>query len=406
MSNTTVLLDKKTTEIIKATVPVLKEHGEAITKHFYKILLENNPELKNVFNQTNQRKGAQSKALANTVYAAAANIEKLEEILPHVKQIAHKHVSLNIKPEQYPIVGKYLLIAIKEVLGDAATDEIIEAWEKAYFVIADIFISVEKEMYNEKKNQIGGWTGFRDFKVIKKVKESKEITSFYLKPDDNLPITTFIPGQYITIKAQIESEAYVHLRQYSLSTAPGKDYYRISVKREASNQPIGVVSNYLHTSVEVGSVLPISAPAGDFILDERDHRPLVLISGGVGLTPIMSMLESVVEHQPNRNVVFIHAAKSIDHQAMRKRVSEIAKSKEQVKQYVVYSNPTNRTDGDKQGYIDYEWLKEVIPTKDAAFYLCGPKPFMSAINNDLQNMNIAQNDIHMELFGPLEPIAK
>ncbi|MBT2653140.1 NO-inducible flavohemoprotein [Oceanobacillus sp. ISL-73] len=406
MLNTTVPLDKRTTEIIKTTVPVLKEHGETITKHFYKLLLENNPELRNVFNQTNQRKGAQSKALANTVYAAAANIEKLEEILPHVKQIAHKHTSLNIKPEQYPIVGKYLLIAIKEVLGDAATDEIIEAWEKAYFVIADIFISVEKEMYNEKENKIGGWTGFRDFMIIKKVKESKDITSFYLKPVDNLPISTFKPGQYITIKAQIENELYDHLRQYSLSTAPGNNFYRISVKREASSHPFGIVSNYLHDSVEEGSVLPISAPAGDFVLDERDHRPLVLISGGVGLTPIMSMLESVVELQPNRNVIFIHAAKSIDHQAMRERVSEIANSYEQVKQYVVFSNPKNGTDGDKQGYIDCDWLEEVIPTKNAAFYLCGPKPFMSAINHDLQIMDVSDKDIHMELFGPLEPIAK
>lgn len=354
MSNTTVLLDKKKTEIIKATVPVLKEHGESITKHFYKLLLENNPELRNVFNQTNQRKGAQSKALANTVYAAASNIEKLEEILPHVKQIAHKHTSLNIKPEQYPIVGKYFLIAIKDVLGDAATEEIIEAWEKAYFVIADIFISVEKEMYNEKENHIGGWTGFRDFKVIKKMKESKDITSFYLKPVDDLPIVTFKPGQYITIKSQIENELYEHLRQYSLSTAPGKDFYRISVKREASNHPVGIVSNYLHDSVVEGTVLPISAPAGDFILDEHDDRPLVLISGGVGLTPIMSMLESVVEHQPNRSVIFIHAAKSIHHQAMRERVSEIANSYEQVKHYVVFSEPTNGKDGDKQGYINYD----------------------------------------------------
>ncbi|MFS0749363.1 NO-inducible flavohemoprotein [Oceanobacillus sp. 1P07AA] len=406
MSNTTLLLDKKTTEIIKATVPVLREHGESITKHFYKILLENNPELRNVFNQTNQRKGAQSKALANTVYAAAANIEKLEEILPYVKQIAHKHTSLNIKPEQYPIVGKYLLIAIKDVLGDAATDEIIGAWKKAYFVIADIFISVEKEMYNEKENQVGGWTGFRNFTVIKKVKESTDITSFYLKPVDDLPIPTYKPGQYITIKAQIENEPYEHLRQYSLSTASGKDFYRISVKREASKNPVGIVSNYLHDSVEEGSVLPISAPAGDFILDVRDQRPLVLISGGVGLTPIISMLESVVELQPSRSVIFIHASKSIDHQAMRSSVSEIANSYDQVKQYVVFSKPTNITDGDKQGYIDYDWLKKVIPTKDAAFYLCGPKPFMSAINNDLQNMDVSDKDIHMELFGPLEPISK
>src|SRR5690554_1065295 len=134
--STTSMLDKKTIETVKSTVPVLEEHGTAITSQFYQLLFRNHPELKNIFNQSNQRQGRQPQALANAVYAAALHIENLEAILPVVKQIGHKHRSLNIRPEHYPIVGENLLKAMKLVLGDAATDDIIDAWAKAYGVIA------------------------------------------------------------------------------------------------------------------------------------------------------------------------------------------------------------------------------------------------------------------------------
>ncbi|AVR00173.1 nitric oxide dioxygenase [Oceanobacillus iheyensis] len=405
MTTQTTLLDQKTMDIIKSTVPVLAEHGGSITKHFYSRLLEEHPELKNVFNQTNQRKGDQPKALANTVYAAAANIDRLEEILPHVKQIAHKHRSLNIKPEQYPIVGKYLLLAIKEVLGDAATDDIIEAWGKAYGVIADVFISVEKEMYDQTEQTPGGWLGFRDFIVEKKVVESEVITSFYLKPADGLAIQAYEPGQYITVKAQIENDPYDHLRQYSLSTAPGKDYYRISVKREDAldNLPAGVVSTFLHTQVRAGDIIPITAPSGDFTLNE-EQKPLVLISGGVGLTPLMSMLETTLKEQPEREVIFIHAAQSSKHHAMREQVEILASTHDNVTHYFVYDNPQDPVSCDKHGRIDEEWLRSIIPTTDSAFYFCGPKGFMRGMYLALKKMHVADEAIHFEIFGPAADI--
>ncbi|MEH7277109.1 globin domain-containing protein, partial [Neobacillus vireti] len=150
------MLDKKTIDIIKSTVPVLEQHGEKITTRFYQLMFGNHPELLNIFNHANQKQGRQQKALAGTVYAAAQYIDNLEAILPVVKQIAHKHRSLGIKAEHYPIVGKHLLLAIKDVLGDAATDEIINAWAEAYGVIADAFIGVEAEMYDEAEKQLGG----------------------------------------------------------------------------------------------------------------------------------------------------------------------------------------------------------------------------------------------------------
>lgn len=402
-------LDNQTIRIVKSTVPILEKQGSEITSRFYQLMFQNHPELKNIFNQTNQRKGDQAHALASAVYAAAANIDQLETILPAVEPIAEKHRSLNIKPEHYPIVGKYLLLGMREVLGeDVATDEVIEAWEKAYTEIANVFIQVEEDKYRRAEAVTGGWVDYRDFKVIKKVVESDVITSFYLKPVDDKPFAAYQPGQYITIKADIPGEPHTHLRQYSLSCAPNEETYRISVKREDAllNQPRGIVSNYLHEHVTEGSILPISAPAGDFVLDQEDERPLVLISGGVGLTPMMSMLEAAIKQTPEREVIFIHAARNGNVHAMRERVQDITAT-HNVTSYTIYDTPENEDEGvyDKEGYIDYEWLKSVLPSADSDIYFCGPKGFMQAVYQHLKDLNVAEDDIHFEFFGPAQDIA-
>lgn len=141
------MLDGKTIEIIKSTVPALKEHGLEITKTFYKNMFEQNPEIVPMFDMGRQENGSQPKALAMTVLAAAQNIDSLTKILPAVEKIAVRHCDCGVKEEHYPIVGKHLLGAIKEVLKDAATDEVLAAWAKAYEVIAKVFIEKEKEIY-------------------------------------------------------------------------------------------------------------------------------------------------------------------------------------------------------------------------------------------------------------------
>ncbi|KIY20928.1 NO-inducible flavohemoprotein [Mesobacillus subterraneus] len=399
------MLDQKTIDIIKSTVPVLEEHGEQITTVFYKRMFENHPELLNIFNHANQKQGRQQRALAGTVYAAAKYIDNLEMILPVVNQIAHKHRSLGILPEHYPIVGKYLLLGIKEVLGDAATDEIIHAWTEAYDVIADAFISVEAEMYDEAASQNGGWKGFRPFIVANKVEESEVITSFYLKPIDGKALASFKPGQYISIKLEIEGEEFTHIRQYSLSDAPGKDYYRISVKKEAGIEtPDGKVSNYLHNSVEEGEVLQISAPAGDFFLDTERDTPVVLLSGGVGLTPMVSMLNTVAELNPEKEVTFIHAALNGKVHALKEEVAATA-AKAKVNSVVFYDQPTEEdrqsNSFDVEGYITKKWLKENIDLDQADFYFCGPVPFMKAVNSSLKALGVTEDRIHFEFFGPM-----
>lgn len=401
-----VMLSKETIRIIKSTVPVLEIHGVNITKRFYQLLFLNHPELLHIFNHANQKQERQQTALANAVYAAAMHIDHLPAILPAVKQIAHKHRSIGIQAEHYPIVGKYLLVAIQDVLGEAATEEIIAAWSEAYKVIADVFIGMEAGMYEQSARQAGGWEGYRDFVVKRKVKESDVISSFYLVPRDGGPLAGFEPGQYVSVKLEIPGEEYTQIRQYSLSDAPGKPYYRISVKREEGHpdRPAGKVSVYLHRQVKEGDILRLSAPGGAFTLNREDPRPVVLISGGVGITPMMSMLNTLADTDPQRPVIFIHTAVNGNMHAMREEVKSLLPKLPHLSVYFCYTRPT---DSDKtarvhhhEGYLNLPWMKTVIPTTDAQFYFCGPVSLMKTVYRALKTWGIPAADMHYEFFGP------
>ncbi|GAB6990481.1 NO-inducible flavohemoprotein [Paenibacillus pini] len=399
------MLTSKTIDIIKSTVPVLEVHGQAITTTFYQMLFDNHPELLNIFNHVNQRQGKQPQALANTVYAAAVHIDNLEAILPVVKQISEKHRALNIQPEHYPIVGETLLAAMKQVLGDAATPEILNAWAEAYGIIADAFIGVEADMYETVENIPGGWLGFRKFVVDKKVKESDVITSFYLKPQDGKAIATYLPGQYITVRVKPEGEEYTHIRHYSLSKAAGDSSYRITVKKEAAlaDKPAGIVSTYLHDSLNEGDIVEVSAPAGSFTLDQSKDIPVVLLSGGVGITPMVSMLETILKEQPDRDVTFIHAAIHGGVHAMKEHIEQLDASHPHMKSYLCYELPRENDISHKTGYIDLAWLQEIV-SPEADFYFCGPVSFMRAVNHALQELGVPAERIHYEFFGPADSL--
>lgn len=396
-----VMLSQQTINIVKSTVPVLEEYGTTITKTFYKNMFAAHPELLNIFNQTNQEKGRQQNALANTVIAAAKYIDNLEAIVPAVIQIGHKHRSLAVKPEHYPIVGEYLLGAIKEVLGDAATDDIIHAWGEAYGVIADAFIGIERDMYTHAEQQDGGWLDYKDFTVVDKVKENDLITSFYLKPADGAMIPMYLPGQYITVRVNIPGEDHLCNRQYSLSVAPGHEYFRISVKKEAEGETHeGKVSNYLHNTIQVGDTLEITAPAGEFTLDKKD-TPIVFLAGGIGVTPLLSMIQTVEAEQPNRSVQFIQATINGDVQPFKKELSLIKLKNYQLS--FLYEKPSETDEQDlhfvKKGFVDGEFLTNVVKA-EADYYVCGPVPFMKAVIQALKGLGVGNEKIHYEFFGP------
>lgn len=390
------MLSQQTIDIVKSTVPVLEQHGKTITTVFYKNMFAAHPELLNIFNHANQSKGRQQTALANTVYAAAAHIDNLEAIIPAVVQIAHKHVSLGIQKEHYPIVGYHLLGAIKEVLGDAATPEIIAAWGEAYEVIAGAFIGIEKNMYDNTEDAEGGWRTFKDFIIADKVQESEVITSFYLKPADGEKLPTYKPGQYITVRFSIPGDEFTLNRQYSLSQAPGNDTFRISVKREDECVPNGKASVHLHNGLNVGDKIEVSAPAGDFYLDTESTTPVTLISGGVGITPMMAMYQTIANVSPERPVAFLHSARTRGHQAFHKVLNSLTETLPNTKYEVLYSE-----EGD--GFINREFLAKHV-AEGSDIYVCGPTPFMQAVISALIANGVAEEKIHFEFFGPAEEL--
>ncbi|HET6872934.1 MAG TPA: NO-inducible flavohemoprotein [Sporolactobacillaceae bacterium] len=399
------MLNQETIAIIKSTVPVLEKQGTAITKAFYKRLFTTNPDLKNVFNQTNQKKSSQQVALANMVYHAAKYIDKLETIDRAIEGVAHKHRSIGIRPDQYPIVGENLLAAIKEVLGDAATDEIMNAWAEAYGELAKYFINKEENMRAELEAK-GGWDGYKEFVVDRKVSESEVITSFYLKPKDGKKLPEFIPGQYLGVKVSPPDQDYTQIRQYSLSDAYNPEYYRISVKKESGRDhlPDGIVSSYLHESIKEGDTLLISAPSGDFTINFNTDRPIVLLSGGVGLTPLMSMMKTWASQNPSQPLTWIHAAVNGRLHAFKRDVNALNEAHGELIAFTVYERPTledvRNEDFEKEGFIDLAWLKENVPDKDADFYFCGPEPFMKVMFNGLLEWGVPEDHIHFEFFGP------
>lgn len=408
------MLSEKTISIVKSTAPILEQHGEALTRLFYKRMFSKNPEVAPFFNRTNQHAGTQQKALAAAICAYAANIDNLEVLGSAVELIAQKHASLQIKAEHYPIVGENLLASIRELLGEAATDDIINAWGEAYGFLANILIGREREIYHQHEARPNGWSGFKRFQVVRKEIESDVITSFYLQPEEGGGVPDFKPGQYITLRLP-SPDGQTTMRNYSLSDKPGRPWFRISVKREDGGNaatPDGFVSTYLHRDVQVGHALEVGPPCGEFFLDvtEQHPRPLVLLSAGVGITPVLSMLLSALEAMPGRPIYFIHAALNGDTHAFRDKIAKLAGVHSNLTVHYRYSEPTAMDRAqrrcDSEGFVDGPLIESLIPARDADYYFCGPKPFMVNIYHQLLEWGIPGTQVHLEFFGPKQDLEK
>lgn len=406
------MLSEKTISTVKATAPILAEHGEILTRHFYKRMFAHNPEVAPFFNPAHQTAGKQQRALAGAITAYAANIDNLDILGEAVETIAQKHASLMIKPEHYPIVGSNLLASIREVLGDGATDDVINAWAEAYGFLAEILIGRERQIYKDNADKPGGWEGFKLFRVLRKEKESSNITSFYLVPKDSAKLPAYKPGQYITIRAATANGSTT-MRNYSLSHKPGQEWFRISVKREDgenAHTPAGYISNLLHHQVEVGAELEIAPPCGEFFLDvtEKHERPLVLMAAGVGITPIFSILQAALGAMPEREIILIHGILNEDVQAFKKTIDELAQKHPKLKTHFRYSDPAKpgvvRKGNASTGFINAELIESMTSQRDADYYFCGPQPFMVSIYHDLLKWGIPSAQVHFEFFGPRQDL--
>jgi nitric oxide dioxygenase len=404
----TTALSDRTIDLVKATVPALEAAGSAVTDRMYQILFETD-EVRELFNQAHQGAGgSQSKALTAAILAYARNIDNLGALRSRVERIVQKHVGLNIQPRHYHFVADALLQAIEDVLGDAASLEILEAWGEAYWLLADLLMAQEARLYSRLAAAPGGWNGLREFKVDSTVQESDVIRSFVLVPDDGGAVMRQRPGQYLTFFLDIPGAGRL-TRNYSISCAPNDDHYRISVKREAApGKPRGVASNWLHDHCRPGTSLKVAPPAGEFFLDEKDDGPAVLVSGGVGLTPLMSMLETVVGSGSRRPIWYVHGAENGRVHAMGAHARELAAQGPEVTVRTFYNAPAPGDvvgrDYDEPGLITADWLERNTPLEEAAYYLCGPRPFLRAVAGGLARKGVALDRVRYEFFGPADEL--
>jgi nitric oxide dioxygenase len=397
-------LSGRTVAVVKATVPALEAHGLAITRRMYERMFRNEA-IRDLFNQSHHGEtGSQPKALAAAIVTYARNIEGLAALAPAVERIAHKHVGLNILPEHYPYVAEALLGAIEDVLADAATEEILAAWGEAYWYLADVLIARERAIYGSLATAPGGWTGWREFRVEHKERESDVITSLVLRPADGGPVLRHRPGQYLTFWLDIPGHRLLK-RNYSISSAPNGETYRITVKRE----PRGVVSGWLHDSAEPGTTLRVAPPAGEFFLRQALARPVVLVSGGVGLTPMMCMLETIVERHPGLPTHYVHGTQDGATHAMGARARELAaRSGGAIKVATFYERPRpedrRSLDYDEEGLITVDWLRLNTPMAEADYFLCGLRAFLRNLVSGLARAGVASGRIHYEFFGPADEL--
>jgi nitric oxide dioxygenase len=394
------MLSSASKPYIDASVPALRQHGLAITTAFYRNLFTEYPDLKNLFNMGNQAQGLQQQSLAAAVFAYASNISNPEALTPVISRIAHKHVSLGILPEHYPIVGRHLLGAIKEVLGDTATQPLLDAWSEAYGLLADALISYEKTLY-ERSSVVPGYLTKLKVKNIKQV--SKLVKSFELVTLDGAPLAEFKPGQYVSVVVDF-ADGTRQFRQYSLSDAPSNPYYRITVKRESfqAESPAGQVSNWLHDNLNQGDTLLVGQPSGDFTPEAQAHETIALISGGVGITPMISTLKYLAEVSPLQKVIFAHAAQSKDHHSHVEDIDEAMRVMPNLNVITFYGNIENdhvKAENEFHGFMQLKHFPE-WESANSKFYLCGSVNFMKSLKEQLSEKGVPNTHIFKEVFGP------
>lgn len=389
------MLSTNDIKIVQSTLPIIEQAGTAVTDHFYSRMFTHNPELKDIFNLSNQHTGKQKVALFEAIIAYAHNLENVAVLKHAVERIANKHVSLHIKPDDYNIVGHHLIETLRELLTSQFNDDVEKAWLAAYGVLAGLFISREEQIYLDRENSNGGWRGKRAFSLVEKIKESELVTSFVFEPVDQQAVMSFKAGQYIGIELKPKAFEFNEIRQYSLSTKPNGVSYRISVKREQGEFD-GIVSNYLHDHLEVGDLVDLHAPTGDFFFKDN-HTSVVLISAGVGITPMQSMLDTLDENSYQQPVTYVHACENSKQHSFNEHTASLCE-KNGWKHFTWYNHEEGNNKTTFQGFIDFTVIE--LPITNGNFYLCGPVGFMKFAKDSLVDLGVEEDQIFYEVFGP------
>ena len=385
-------------EVISATLPLVGAHIDEITREFYRRMFAAHPELlRNLFNRGNQAQGAQQRALAASIATFAAHL--VDPALPHpaelLSRIGHKHASLGVTADQYPIVHEHLFAAIVEVLGaDTVTAEVAEAWDRVYWIMADTLIELERELY--RAAGVGEGDVYRRARVVSRVDDPSGTVLVTVRTDG--PISGFAPGQYVSVGVTMPDGAR-QLRQYSLVDSPGTGELTFAVKPvvAAAGQPAGEVSSWIAANLRVGDVLDVTVPFGDLPVP-TGSEPLVLISAGIGATPMIGVLEYLAVQARDVHVQVLHADRSARSHPLRARQRELTDLLPNATLEVWYEDGVGADAPDaRAGLLD---LDAVRLADDAQIYLCGNNGFVQAVREQLVRRGVAASRVHCELFSP------
>ncbi|MFD6952621.1 hemin transporter [Nocardiopsis sp. TSRI0078] len=386
------MLSTESAAAVRSTLPVVAEALDTVTARFYETMLGDRPELLDgMFNRGNQASGEQRAALAGSIAAFATMLLERPDERPDalLSRIAHKHVSLGVTEDQYVVVHKYLFAAIAHTLGDAATPEVVGAWDEVYWLMAGALIAAEARLYAGH-----GRTGqevWRPWRVAERREQTPDTVCLTLEPEDGDPVPAFRPGQYVSVRVRMP-DGVRQARQYSLTGGEGRRR-RITVKRlRAGANPAGEVSTLLHDTAVPGDTVMVSVPAGDVTLSDGDH-PLVMASAGIGCTPMVAMLGRLAGRRSGRRVLVLHADRSPRDHAHRDEIRALVDA---------LPNATSRfwyeTGGDDgRGRMDLSGVE--IP-RGAEAYLCGPLPFMRDVRAQLLGAGVPARLVRYEVFGP------
>ncbi|KAF5990759.1 globin domain-containing protein [Streptomyces sp. WAC00263] len=395
------MLSAESAAVVRATLPAVAGSLDEITTRFYGAMFRDRPELLDgMFNRGNQASGAQRRALAGSIAGFATALLEEPGTRPDslLARIAHKHAAVGVTEDQYTIVHKYLFGAIAEVLGDAVTPEVTAAWDEVYWLMAGALIAQEARLYQDAGVEPG--RAWRQWTVVERRTETPDAVSFLLRPADGEPAPPARAGQYVSVRVRMPDGVH-QLRQYSLSSAPGEDLRRITVKRAAgeAGAPDGEVSSLLHDRVRAGDALTLSAPFGDIVLDDPADAtaPLVLVSAGIGCTPMTGMLAHLAAIGSTRPVLVLHADRSPAEHALRAETRELAGQLPRARAVFWYEQPGPAEPDARTGLMDLDGIE--LP-EDATVYLCGPLPFMRNVREQLLTTRIPARNIRYEVFGP------
>ncbi|SEB51121.1 nitric oxide dioxygenase [Paramicrobacterium humi] len=396
------MISASATAIVRDTLPAISAAIGDITPIFYQRMFAAHPELEqDLFNRGNQAQGGQQKALAGAIgaYATLLVRDDAPSIDAMLNRIANKHASLGIAPEQYSIVHQHLFEAIGIVLGDAATHEVVDAWSEVYWDMAAVLVGRETALY--ARFGVEPDDVWRELRVRSRRQESPDTVSFEVANADGSPLPEALPGQYISVQVALPDGAR-QIRQYSLTRTQSNRAWGFTVKaepaREARGIPAGQVSNHLHRTLFEGDGLRCSLPYGDLVLDEGTG-PLVLISAGIGCTPIIGMLNHLASRQSPREITVLHADQSMARHAHRAELADLVTELPNALLMHWYEDLASHpeTEAVFEGLIN---LDRVALAPDAQVYLCGPAPFMKAVRAKLEELGVDDANVHYEVFGP------